>query len=279
MTSLQYSDTAAAGYDEGVGCMTRLVAPTTLRMSRLSSGLQVLDVAAGTGIASETAATIVGPAGHVTAADISPAMLEQARKRLSGLGNVTITVEDGTKLTFPEAHFDRVICNMGLMYFPDAARGVSEFYRVLRPGGRAAAAVFGTAKLPFLSVVYFAIESVASQEKGMGAKLHALGENDRLGKLFEVAGFVDVEIGDETLHLKYPSFEAYLSGVEKGAGAAGQAYMALPEDQRLAVREDVRRRVGDKGGTLDVDVAIKFASGRKGLAPAPTTPRTSLERN
>jgi ubiquinone/menaquinone biosynthesis C-methylase UbiE len=188
MTPLQYSDTAAAGYDEGVGCMTRLVAPMTLRMSRLSSGLQVLDIAAGTGIASETAATIVGLSGRVTAADISPAMLEQARNRLSGLGNVTITVEDGTNLTFPDAHFDRVICNMGLMYFLDAARGVSEFYRVLRHGGRAAVAVFGTAKLPFLSVVYFAIESVASKEMGMGAKLHALGENDRLGELFKAAG-------------------------------------------------------------------------------------------
>jgi hypothetical protein len=207
MTPLQYCDTAAAGYDEGVGCMTRLVAPTTLRMARLSSGLRVLDIAAGTGIASETAAAIVGPAGHVTAAD---------------------------------------------MYFPDAAYGVSEFYRVLRPGGRAAAAVFGTAKFPFLSVVYFAIETAASQEIGTGAKLHALG-----------ARFADVEIEDETLHLKYPSFDAYLSGVEKGAGAAGQAYMALPEDQRLAVREDVRRRVRDKGGPLDVDVAIRFVSGRK----------------
>ena len=39
--------------------------------------------------------------------------------------------------------------------------------------------------------------------------------------------------------------------------------MALPEDQRLAVREDVRRRVGDKGGALDVDVSISFVSGRK----------------
>ena len=39
--------------------------------------------------------------------------------------------------------------------------------------------------------------------------------------------------------------------------------MALPQDQRLAVREDVRRRVGDKGAALDVDVAMKFVSGRK----------------
>ena len=100
MSPLQYCDTAAAGYDEGVGCMTRLVAPMTLRMARLSSGLQVLDIAAGTGIASETAATIVGPAGHVTAADVSPPMLEQARKRLSRLGNVTLPSRMGRSSPF-----------------------------------------------------------------------------------------------------------------------------------------------------------------------------------
>jgi hypothetical protein len=62
--------------------------------------------------------------------------------------------------------------------------------------------VFGTAKLPLLTVVYFALERVTSKEMGMETKLHALGENDRLGELFRAAGFVDVDIGDETLHLK-----------------------------------------------------------------------------
>ena len=263
MSELRYRDTAAAGYDDGVGCMTRQVVPGLLRMADLMSGLHVLDIAAGTGLASEAAAAAVGPSGHVTAADISPAMLEQARKRLSGLAHVAFDIQDGTRLTCPDAHFDRVICNMGLMYFPDAARGLAEFHRVLRPGGRATVSVFGSADRPFWSTVFFAIESVASKEIGTGAKLHALAKLPQLHELFEAAGFGNVETNSEVLHLEYPSFDAYFAGVAQGAGAAGQAYMALPEDERSAVREDVRRRVGDKGGRLDVEVAISFASGRK----------------
>ena len=263
MSELRYRDIAAAGYDDGVGCMTRQVVPGLLRMAGLTSGLRVLDIAAGTGLASEAAAATVGPSGRITAADISPAMLEQASKRLSGLPHVTLEVQDGTRLTFPDAHLDSVICNMGLMYFPDAARGLAEFHRVLRPGGRATVSVFGSADRPFWSTVFFAIESVASIEIGTGAKLHSLAELPRLRERFDAAGFRYIETASEILHLEYPSFDAYFAGVDLGAGAAGQAYMALPEGVRSRVREDVRCRVDDKGGRLDVEVAISFASDRK----------------
>jgi ubiquinone/menaquinone biosynthesis C-methylase UbiE len=123
-------------------------------MAGLTSGLRVLDIAAGIGLASEAAAATAGPSGRITAADISPAMLEQASKRLSGLPHVTLEVQDGIRLTFPDAHLDSVICNMGLMYFPDAARGLAEFHRVLRPGGRATVSVFGSADRPFWSTVF-----------------------------------------------------------------------------------------------------------------------------
>ena len=106
--------------------------------------MRVLDIATGTGLAAEAAAAAVGPSGHVVAADISPAMLERARERLGGLPNVAFAVEDGQALTFPDGSFDAVLCNMGLMYFPDPARGLSEFHRVLRPGGRAAVSVTTT---------------------------------------------------------------------------------------------------------------------------------------
>ena len=102
----------------------------------------MLDIAAGTGLATEAAASVVGPSGHVVAADISPAMLEKARERLGMLPTVSFAVENGEFLTLPGESFDRVICNMGLMYFPDPARGLSEFRRVLRAGGRAAVSVY-----------------------------------------------------------------------------------------------------------------------------------------
>ena len=94
MSKLQYEHRAATGYDQAVGNLTRELVPTLLKAARIEPGLRVLDVASGTGIAAEGAAAIVGPSGHITAADISPAMLEQARQRLGKLENFAFSVED-----------------------------------------------------------------------------------------------------------------------------------------------------------------------------------------
>ncbi len=68
-------------------------------------------------------------------------MVERARKRLADASNVAIRVEDGQALQCPDNSFDAVVCSLGLMFFPDPARGLSEFHRVLRPGGYAAVSV------------------------------------------------------------------------------------------------------------------------------------------
>ena len=61
----------------------------------------------------------------------------------------------------------------------------------------------------------------------------------------------------------FPSFDAYFEPFERGGGSSGQAYVALPEAERQAVREEVRRNVGDTGGSVGIDVEFRFASGRR----------------
>ncbi len=135
MSELHFQSRAAEGYDAAVGRITIGVIPHLLREARLEPGLSVLDIAGGTGLAAQSALELVGPFGTSdSAADISPAMLERAKARLSA-PNITVAVEDGQNLSYPNDKFDRVICNMGLMYFPNPMRGLSEFRRVTRPGG------------------------------------------------------------------------------------------------------------------------------------------------
>ena len=264
MPELHFRDTAAAGYDRSVGVMTRRIVPALLRAARLAPGQRVLDIAAGTGLAAEAAAEAVGPAGHVLAADVSPAMVERARERLGGRPNVAVAVEDAQALTLADRGFDAVICNMGLMYLPDPARGLAEFRRVLRPEGRAAVSVFTRGDRALVGgLVRAAIARRDPAKAAEAAHFYSAGEERRLRGLFEGAGLREVETAVETLRFAYADFADFFGGVERGEGAMGQEYTALPEDVRRAIREEVRREAGDAGGPIEVEVEVRVASGRR----------------
>ena len=138
---LTFSDEAAALYDQAFAHVTAYFMPFLLRAAGVAPGMRVLDIATGTGLSGGAALAAVGPTGHVTAADISPAMVAKACERLGDAPNVVLSVEDGQALPFPDESFDAVLCNLGLMFFPDPVRGLMEFRRVLRPGGRMAVSV------------------------------------------------------------------------------------------------------------------------------------------
>ncbi|NJM30633.1 MAG: methyltransferase domain-containing protein [Rhizobiales bacterium] len=138
---LTYKDDAASGYDRAFAHVTTHFVPHLLRVAQIEPGMHVLDIATGTGLVAEAALKIVGQAGHVTAADLSPAMIEKARERLRHSKNASVTIEDGQALSFPDESFDAVVCSLGLMFFPDPLGGLTEFRRALRPGGYAAVSV------------------------------------------------------------------------------------------------------------------------------------------
>jgi len=123
MGELAYHDEAAAEYDKAFAHVSRHFLPFLLRAARIAPGMKVLDVATGTGLAAEEALLAVGTDGHVVAADLSDAMVEQAKRRLGAAPNITFAVEDGQSLSFAEGSFDALICSLGLMFFPAPSRG------------------------------------------------------------------------------------------------------------------------------------------------------------
>jgi SAM-dependent methyltransferase len=93
---------------------------------------RVLEIAAGTGVVTRALASEV--AAHVVATDLNQAMLDQA----SAVGTaraVEWRQADAMQLPFPDATFDAVVCQFGVMFFPDKSRAFSEARRMLRPGG------------------------------------------------------------------------------------------------------------------------------------------------
>jgi ubiquinone/menaquinone biosynthesis C-methylase UbiE len=262
----KFYDAGAGGYDRVFGHVSREFVPRLLAAARLARGQRVLDIATGTGIAAEMAAEAVGPSGRVVAADISRPMLDGARERLGGLANTSLAVEDGQALTMPDGSFDAVLCSMALMLFPDPARGLAEFRRVLREGGRAAVSVNTTPGRAFVTRVNAVIGRHVPSRAEAAARYFSLGDPARLGGLFEAAGFREVEVASEARRYTFPSFDAYFEPVERGWGSSGAEYVSLPDEVRRLVREDVRRQLeGDagSGGPVEVPVEILFGSGRK----------------
>jgi len=113
----------------------------------LQPGHAVLDLACGTGEPSLTVARRVGPGGAVVCTDLTDEMLAAAEQnaRKQGLSNMTFRRVDAEDIPFDDASFDRVTCRFGIMFCPDPIGALREIRRVLKPGGRAAFAVWAPA--------------------------------------------------------------------------------------------------------------------------------------
>ena len=95
---------------------------------------RLLEIAAGTGVVTRALASALPESATIVATDLNQAMLDQA----SAVGPkraVEWRQADAMQLPFPDATFDAVACQFGVMFFPDKAKAFSEARRVLRPGG------------------------------------------------------------------------------------------------------------------------------------------------
>jgi ubiquinone/menaquinone biosynthesis C-methylase UbiE len=123
-TTEQQWNHAAEAWHSWAPLLSRWLGPATetmLDMCGISRGSRVLDVAAGAGEQTLTAARRVGDTGHVLATDISATILEYAERtaKLAGFNNVQTRVIDGEALDELDAGpFDAVISRVGLIYFP-----------------------------------------------------------------------------------------------------------------------------------------------------------------
>jgi SAM-dependent methyltransferase len=96
---------------------------------------RVLELAAGTGVVTRSLASVLPEAVSIVATDLNQPMLDHA----AALGTkrpVEWRQADAMQLPFPDESFDAVVCQFGVMFFPDKRGAFAEARRVLRPGGR-----------------------------------------------------------------------------------------------------------------------------------------------
>lgn len=142
-------------YDEGLGPV--IFADYAEMLARRAAGHQparVLELAAGTGIASRLLRNYLPVTAELVVTDLNPPMLEVARAKFDPAEKVAFAQADALQLDYPDASFDQVVCQFGVMFFPDKVRSFGEVARVLRPGGRYVFNSWGSlAENPFAQLV------------------------------------------------------------------------------------------------------------------------------
>jgi SAM-dependent methyltransferase len=191
-------------------------------------------------------------------------MLEGARARLNEPLFWPVA-GDGQALPFRDASFDRVICQLGLQFFPSPALGLAEFRRVLRSGGSMAVCVISTPdKAPMWGILADAISRFLPGLRNILYLSFSLGDPARLEGLLAGAGFRDIRVERETRGDITASFDEYWAPVEAGIGSIPQSYLTLSDADRSSVREEVRARLSrfESDGKLLMSVEMLIGTGR-----------------
>jgi len=174
--------------------MFELFAKDALALAPTPAGARLLDVAAGPG----TLTLLAAESGRsLSAIDFSPEMVKNLKRRLNGaqLG-ADVRLGDGQALPWGDAEFDAAFSMFGLMFFPERARGFSELYRVLKPGGVAVVSSWATLEGIFASMMAAMREILPEIPFGSGKG--PLGDPDEFAAELRAAGFANVKVTPQT---------------------------------------------------------------------------------
>jgi ubiquinone/menaquinone biosynthesis C-methylase UbiE len=209
-----------------------------LEQAHLQRGDIVLDVGSGYGEPGLSAATAVGPDGHVTCLDISGDMLAfaETRARAARLSNVSFVEADIEALELAPASLDVVLSRAAIMYASNPLETLRRIHTALRPGGRLAVAVWATPdKVAFATPVAVMIETLGIEPPAAGPGPFALGADGALEGLVRDAGFTDVAADTALAVYETASAEACTEWIRDVAPPITE----LIADQPASIQQDV----------------------------------------
>lgn len=259
-------DRASEVYEPGWRDQLAPAHAALLEMAALRPGERVVETACGTGLVTIPAAEAVGPSGRVEATDLSRVMVERLEARCAELGladRVSARRMGAEELELGDGEFDAALCALGLMYVPDPLAALFEMHRVLAPGGRAVAAVWGERRNCGWAGIFPVVD--ARVETEVCPLFFALGSGGSLERHFERAGFTDVRARRISTTLEYPDEQAALRAAFEG-GPVAMAYGRFDDAVRAEAHRDYLETIADyrDGGGYRIPGEFVVVRGEKG---------------
>ena len=218
------------------------------------AGARVLDIATGPGVVAVEAAKRVGPAGSVLATDFvsewEPYVARAAAA--ANVTNVTFAVMPAEALALPDASFDAVLCQFGLMFVAERVHALREMRRVLRPGGALGLTVWSVPEKVGLFRIPGIIGAALPPPPGEAPPSPmALGEPGLIESLVGEAGFRDIVVERVTNAFDVTNAEdEWRRWSDDASSPAGRGLAALPDERRRQLHDEAiaameEFRVGD----------------------------------
>jgi arsenite methyltransferase len=217
-------------------------------------GIRGLDVGCGTGFPLIELAHLHGPSSHFTGIDIWGDALQRARMKLElhGLSNVDIIETDVASMPLPDAHFDLLVCNIGINNFRDAGAALRECRRVAKTGARL---VLTTNAQGHFATLYALLDAILN-EAGLAPAREALRREEEhrhskhaLKNLLVENGFTvsrcleasfAMRFADGSALLRHSLVKWFLDGWRQavGAGNEGKVFDILEARLNAAAERD-----------------------------------------
>jgi ubiquinone/menaquinone biosynthesis C-methylase UbiE len=203
-----FSGSIPSLYDKYLGPL--IFEPYAEDLARRLSALdpeRVLETAAGTGIVTRALDRSLSPDAGIVATDLNQPMLDHAAERTSS-SRVSWRNVDAQALPFPDAAFDAVVCQFGVMFFPDRQKAYCEARRVLKPGGRFIFNVWDKLEHnEFSDLVNTAVADIFPEDppRFLARTPHGYHDRDAVVAELRSAGFVNVAAETLTRRAVAPS--------------------------------------------------------------------------
>ena len=238
-------------YDEGLGPVIFVdYAQDLARRIQVLQPTSVLELAAGTGILSSAIRDKISDQCRLVVSDLNAPMLDVAQSKFKAADLVEFEVVDATNLQYADASFAAVVCQFGVMFFPDKLQSYREVHRVLESGGSYVFNVWTAwAENPFAQIVHEVLEaSFPDNPPGFYKVPFGYHDADEIRQSLLQAGFDSVVTEHVPITSTIPSAATFARGLIYGNPVFEEIALRGGDPNQVfeSVHKALATRLGDR---------------------------------